>query len=61
MTAIAPPARATIKGQAIHRRKEQAVSEQEEDFAALFAASEKARKFSRGQMVEGTKIGRAHV
>lgn len=32
------------------------MSEQEEDFAALFAASEKARKFSRGQMVEGTIV-----
>ena len=34
-----------------------AVSEQEEDFAAMFEASVKARQFSRGQTVEGTIVG----
>jgi len=29
------------------------VSEQEEDFAAMFEASEKARQFTRGQLVDG--------
>lgn len=34
------------------------MSDQEEDFAALFAASEKkARQFARGQQVEGTIVG----
>jgi len=32
------------------------VSEQEEDFAALFEASEKARQFKRGQAVDGTIV-----
>jgi small subunit ribosomal protein S1 len=32
------------------------VSEQEEDFAALFEASEKARQFKRGQQIEGTVV-----
>src|SRR5688572_15582046 len=34
-----------------------AVSEQEEDFAAMFEASVKARQFARGQTVEGTIVG----
>ena len=34
-----------------------ALSEQEEDFAAMFEASVKARQFSRGQTVEGTVVG----
>ena len=34
-----------------------ALSEQEEDFAAMFEASVKARQFSRGQTVEGTIVG----
>jgi small subunit ribosomal protein S1 len=39
------------------RNEEQAVSEQEEDFAAMFEASlKKARQFSRGQQVEGTIV-----
>jgi small subunit ribosomal protein S1 len=33
------------------------LSEQEEDFAALFEASVKARQFNRGQTVEGTIVG----
>lgn len=33
------------------------MSEQEEDFAAMFAASEKARQFDRGQTIEGTVVG----
>jgi len=33
------------------------VSEQEEDFAALFEASVKARQFGRGQTVDGTIVG----
>jgi small subunit ribosomal protein S1 len=33
------------------------VSEQEEDFAAMFEASVKARQFTRGQAVEGTIVG----
>jgi small subunit ribosomal protein S1 len=33
------------------------VSEQEEDFAAMFAASVKARRFDRGQTIEGTLVG----
>ena len=51
------------------------MSEQEEDFAAMFEASTKARQFDRGQAIEGTivaigpkiafvnvgEIGRAHV
>src|SRR5579859_4041489 len=36
--------------------KEQSVSEHEEDFAALFEASIKARQFSRGQPVAGTIV-----
>jgi small subunit ribosomal protein S1 len=32
------------------------VSEQEEDFAAMFEASEKAPKYKRGQTVEGTLV-----
>jgi small subunit ribosomal protein S1 len=32
------------------------VSDQEEDFAAMFEASVKARQFSRGQVVEGTVV-----
>jgi small subunit ribosomal protein S1 len=32
------------------------VSEQDEDFAAMFEASEKARQFRRGQTVEGTIV-----
>ena len=34
-----------------------ALSEQEEDFAAMFEASVKARQFSRGQTVAGTIVG----
>jgi small subunit ribosomal protein S1 len=34
----------------------QAVSEQEEDFAAMFEASVKARQFDRGQTIEGTIV-----
>jgi small subunit ribosomal protein S1 len=33
------------------------VSDQEEDFAAMFEASVKARQFNRGQSVEGTIVG----
>jgi small subunit ribosomal protein S1 len=33
------------------------VSEQEEDFAAMFEASVKARRFDRGQTIEGTIVG----
>ncbi|HEX6216057.1 MAG TPA: S1 RNA-binding domain-containing protein [Vicinamibacterales bacterium] len=33
------------------------MSEQEEDFAAMFEASVKARQFTRGQTVEGTIVG----
>jgi small subunit ribosomal protein S1 len=33
------------------------VSEQEEDFATMFEASVKARRFDRGQTVEGTIVG----
>ena len=33
------------------------MSEQEEDFAAMFAASEKARQFDRGQTIEGVVVG----
>jgi small subunit ribosomal protein S1 len=33
------------------------VSPQEEDFAAMFEASIKARQFSRGQTIEGTIVG----
>ncbi len=32
------------------------MSEQEEDFAAMFEASEKARQFTRGQQVDGTIV-----
>src|SRR5262249_46329157 len=38
------------------RLQERNVSEPEEDFAALFAASEKAKRFERGQMIEGTIV-----
>ena len=37
--------------------EEYAVSEQEEDFATMFEASVKARRFDRGQTVEGTIVG----
>ena len=33
------------------------MSEQEEDFAAMFEASVKARRFDRGQTIEGTIVG----
>ena len=33
------------------------MSEQEEDFAAMFEASVKARQFDRGQTIEGTIVG----
>jgi small subunit ribosomal protein S1 len=33
------------------------VSQHEEDFAAMFEASEKARRFERGQMVDGIVVG----
>jgi small subunit ribosomal protein S1 len=33
------------------------VSDQEEDFAAMFEASVKARQFARGQTIEGTIVG----
>jgi small subunit ribosomal protein S1 len=33
------------------------VSEQEEDFAAMFEASVKSRRFDRGQTIEGTIVG----
>jgi small subunit ribosomal protein S1 len=33
------------------------VSDQEEDFAAMFEASAKARQFTRGQTIEGTIVG----
>ena len=33
------------------------MSEHEEDFAAMFEASVKARRFSRGQAIEGTIVG----
>src|SRR5688572_5212453 len=39
------------------RESEVPVSEQEEDFAAMFEASVKARQFNRGQTVEGTIVG----
>src|SRR5688572_32025114 len=39
------------------RESEVPVSEQEEDFAAMFEASVKARQFARGQTVEGTIVG----
>jgi small subunit ribosomal protein S1 len=32
------------------------VSEQEDDFAAMFEASEKARQFKRGQQIDGTLV-----
>jgi ribosomal protein S1 len=32
------------------------VSEQEEDFATMFAASAAARRFERGQTIEGTIV-----
>ena len=37
-------------------QKDLAVSDQEEDFAAMFEASVKARQFTRGQAVEGTVV-----
>jgi small subunit ribosomal protein S1 len=36
--------------------EERAVSEHEEDFAAMFEASVKARRFGRGQTIEGTIV-----
>lgn len=33
------------------------MSEHEEDFAAMFEASEKARRFTQGQTIEGTIVG----
>ncbi len=36
--------------------REQAVSEPEEDFAAMFEASVKTRRFTRGQTIEGTIV-----
>ena len=33
------------------------MSEQEEDFASMFEASVKARRFNRGQTIEGTIVG----
>lgn len=46
-----------IKDSAARPREEHPVSEQEEDFAAMFEASLKeARQFSRGQQVEGTIV-----
>jgi small subunit ribosomal protein S1 len=33
------------------------VSDQQEDFAAMFEASAKARRFERGQMIEGVIVG----
>jgi small subunit ribosomal protein S1 len=36
--------------------EEYAVSEQEEDFAAMFEASVKTRRFTRGQAIEGTIV-----
>ncbi len=33
------------------------MSEQEEDFAAMFEASVKARRFDRGETIEGTIVG----
>jgi small subunit ribosomal protein S1 len=37
--------------------QESAVSDQEEDFASMFEASVKARRFNRGQTIEGTVVG----
>ncbi len=37
--------------------QESPVSEQEEDFASMFEASVKARRFDRGQTIEGTIVG----
>jgi small subunit ribosomal protein S1 len=37
--------------------EEQTVSNQEDDFAAMFEASVKARRFTRGQSIEGTIVG----
>ncbi|MEY4093516.1 MAG: ribosomal protein, partial [Acidobacteriota bacterium] len=36
--------------------REYCVSDQEEDFASMFEASEKARQFTRGQQVDGTIV-----
>jgi ribosomal protein S1 len=33
------------------------VSEQEEDFVAMFGAFVKARRFDRGQTIDGTGVG----
>ncbi|MEO8520676.1 MAG: S1 RNA-binding domain-containing protein, partial [Acidobacteriota bacterium] len=33
------------------------MSEQDEDFAAMFEASVKARRFDRGETIEGTIVG----
>ena len=33
------------------------VSDNEEDFAAMFEASVKARQFNRGQTIQGTIVG----
>ena len=40
----------------MHEQEEPSVSEQEEDFAAMFEASAKARQFNRGQTIEGTIV-----
>ena len=40
----------------LETKEEYAVSEHEEDFAAMFEASVKARRFERGQTVEGTVV-----
>jgi len=46
-----------MEGRAFQWFQESAVSEpQEEDFAALFEASVKTRRFSRGQAIEGTVV-----
>jgi small subunit ribosomal protein S1 len=51
-----PERRPEWDNQAGPRSEESAVSEQEEDFAAMFEASVKARRFERGQTVEGTIV-----
>lgn len=46
-----------MEGRTFHWFQEYAVSEpQEEDFAAMFEASVKTRRFSRGQAIEGTVV-----
>lgn len=46
-----------MEGRTFHWFQEYAVSEpQEEDFAAMFEASVKTRRFSRGQAIEGTLV-----